>query len=451
MRSALFLVFFLALVPVCFFRPFVGILAWTWIDYLNPHRFTWGFAQQLPVALLVAIATVLGFVFSKRRSLPPLTLETILLLLLWFWYALTTVGVYFSPEFFHHFPETIARLTFVSKILLMTFFAIMIVNDRQRLHWWYLVTAGSLALLSLKGFVFGLATGGQYRIYGPADSMLTDNNAFALALNMCLPMFFFLAKVETRRWIRFALWGSFVISIVTVILTYSRGGLIGLSVVALALAFKSKHRLAAITTLVLAGLLVLTFAPEKWTARMGTIQTAREKDASAHNRINSWTLAVRIALDYPILGGGFDTFTAPVYDRYSLREEADVLGPHSIYFQILAEHGFPGLLLFLGLICSSLWSCWKVQRTFSRNTVARWPAAYANMVFVSLLGYAASGAFLGLAYFDLFYQVIGTAAIVKYLARQELARERTENLESPSEARVVPQPVWKNYAPAPSK
>jgi probable O-glycosylation ligase (exosortase A-associated) len=426
MRDYLFLALLIALVPVCFFRPFVGILAWTWISYFNPHRFTWGFAQELPAAMVVAIATIGGFLFSSDRRLPPMKRETILLLLLWVWFALTTVSVYFSREFFHHLPDSVERLGAVSKMLLMTFFAMILVTDRHKLRSWYLVTAGSFAVLAFKGAVFGALTAGQFRVMGPQKSMVADNNAFGLALNMCLPMFFYLAKLEESRRLRMILRIAFLFTIAGVILTYSRGALIGLAVVLLTLAFKSKYKLPALAVVGVAALLVVALAPTKWIRRMETLKTAKDTDPSALSRINAWTLATRLALDYPIMGGGFQTFTAPVYDRYGLREGPVILGPHSIYFQVLGEHGFPGLLMFLGLIGSCLLSCRKIRRQFATNALARWPAAYADMITVSLLAFASSGAFLGLAYFDLFYQLAATTVILKCLVDEELNSEAEE-------------------------
>src|SRR6202040_4037659 len=142
-----------------------GLLMWTWISYFNPQQFTWGFARLLRVGLLVAVPTILGLLVSRSRRLPPLTRETLLLLLLWILFGLTTVNVYFSSTFSHHFPATFDRFVFVSKILVMTFVAMMVVIDFNRLRWWYLVTAGCFGLLVLRAAFFGVITGGQFTVY----------------------------------------------------------------------------------------------------------------------------------------------------------------------------------------------------------------------------------------------------------------------------------------------
>src|SRR5215472_15670459 len=96
MRSVIFLAPFCALLPVCFFRPFFGILLWTVISYLNPHRYTFGFTADMPVGYMTAIPTIAGMFFTAQRRLPFLTRETFLLGLLWLWFAATTANVYYS-------------------------------------------------------------------------------------------------------------------------------------------------------------------------------------------------------------------------------------------------------------------------------------------------------------------------------------------------------------------
>jgi len=60
------------LVPVSFFRPWIGVLAWFWVAYFVPQSFTWGFGRNLPVAMVVALATLLARELAARAD-PPLT------------------------------------------------------------------------------------------------------------------------------------------------------------------------------------------------------------------------------------------------------------------------------------------------------------------------------------------------------------------------------------------
>ena len=69
MRDIVLAIIILGSLPFCFKRPWFGILMWSWLAYMNPHRLTWGFAYAQPWAQLVAMPTILGVFFLRRKSL----------------------------------------------------------------------------------------------------------------------------------------------------------------------------------------------------------------------------------------------------------------------------------------------------------------------------------------------------------------------------------------------
>src|SRR5215470_5474308 len=355
MRDALVLFALIVSVLITLVQPFFGVLSWSVVSYFNPHRFAWGFAREMNPAIFVASATLLGLLFTTKRRFPPMTRETKLLLVLWAWFCITTLVSISSSTFSHHADATLSKLGEVSKILVMTFVSLALVTDKSRLRWWYLVTGGCFAFFAFKSTVFGALTGGQFKIYGPEGSSIADNNDFSLAMNMALPLFLYLGPLEERRWIRWVARISFYCGIVAVILTYSRGGMLGGVAVLLVIALRSKHKALGAGGLAIVVILALALAPMAWKQRMSGIEGASQTDASAQSRIMSWTFAAHLAMDYPITGGGFSTFTPQLQARYGVEQlEGVTFGPHSVYFQFLAEHGFPGLLLFLALVATCL-------------------------------------------------------------------------------------------------
>lgn len=414
------IILYLAAVPWSFLDPFVGVLFWAWISYFNPQDFTWGLASRIPIGYLVAIPTLIGLPFTKLKQLPPLTIQTGLLAALWLWFCLTSVNVFISPELKHHSVDTLDSLRLFTKMMLMLLVALVLITDFKRFRWWYLVTAGSFALFALKIAVWGVATGGQYRAYGPRNSMIYDNNDFGLAMNMVLPMFVGIARTEQSRVLRWCFWAAVPTGILAVILTYSRGALLGLVAALLALVMKSKRRWLALVAAVVLGFGVFAVAPGKWIERMQTLRNTKE-DQSAQARFHSWRFSYRLFRDHPILGGGFNTFTPELYAHYNLLADR-VQGPHSIYFEVLAEQGLPGFALFLTLGASCWWSCRNLARTFMRHAESGGlaecvnMAEYANMLRLSIIPFFVSGAFLGLAYFDLYYQVAASVILLKKYA-----------------------------------
>jgi hypothetical protein len=71
MNSYALTAFVFALVPVCILRPWLGILAWYWIGLMNPHRLSWGWSHNMPFAMILGTATLLGALFANdRRPIP---------------------------------------------------------------------------------------------------------------------------------------------------------------------------------------------------------------------------------------------------------------------------------------------------------------------------------------------------------------------------------------------
>jgi len=442
MRDVLVLSIVLGSVPICFVNPYFGVLMWYWITYFNPHRFTWGIAYGFPVALVVAAPTLAGLLFTRKAIRSLGIRESLLLMLLWVWFAFTYIHAQGIPLFADNMADAAYEMSHVSKILLITFAMVLVVTTKERLRGLMLVTAGSLGLLAVKGALFGLRTAGDSRVWGPPDSFLADNNAFGLALNMCLPLLFFLARDEKRRWLRVSLRVMFLCTIVVVLLTYSRGALLGLAVVLTAIIFKSRHRVAGVVVALFAAFLVLSFAPPAWMDRMGQFAQGH-LDSSAEERLISWGTSWNLAHDYPLTGGSFDVLpNVNVFQRYQPRPLPMGFlssAPHSIYFQLLADHGFPGLFLFLLIIASCFWSLRRIRRTARWNPSVSYLVNYSHMVEVAILGFMISGAFLGFVYLDVIYQMIGLVAVLKMLCHDESSA--TAIVSSHDQDETAAQPI----------
>ncbi|HSD74752.1 MAG TPA: DUF5935 domain-containing protein, partial [Steroidobacteraceae bacterium] len=65
MRDLLLLLIMAGLMPFILARPTTGVLVWSWLGYMNPHRLTWGFAYNFPFVLVAALATLIAMPFSR--------------------------------------------------------------------------------------------------------------------------------------------------------------------------------------------------------------------------------------------------------------------------------------------------------------------------------------------------------------------------------------------------
>jgi probable O-glycosylation ligase (exosortase A-associated) len=409
-RDYLILGVIMAGLPVCFLKPWIGCLYWYWIAYMNPHRLSWGIAYNFPVAQLVAVATLLGVIATKRRDRIPMERETVIVICLWIVFTISTLFSIYPADAWPRYSQ-------VSKILLITFVTLMFFADRKRLRYLLLVTGLSIGFFGFKGGLFSLLTGGNYRIYGPPGSFIEDNNDFALAALMVIPIIFYLAREETKAWRKWGLRIVAILSVASVIFTYSRGGFLGLAGLSVAAILKSKRKVVGLVALVVIVYAGFSILPAKWFERIHTIGDYRE-EGSAQGRINAWHFAWNLAMDRPLFGGGFDTFAPDLFWKYA-PDPLSFHDAHSIYFEILGEQGFLGLGLFLGLLASSMASLRRLRKSCRDVPGLRWIADYSDMIQLSLVAYMVSGAFLGRAYFDLFYNLIAVVIVLKVLARRE--------------------------------
>jgi probable O-glycosylation ligase (exosortase A-associated) len=403
------------LLPFCLARSWIGILTWSWLGYMNPHRMTWGFAYSMPFGMMVMGTTLLGLPFNRDVKAPPRSVEVFLLLALWGWFFVTTIFAYYPAGAWEQFSK-------VSKILFGIFLSLMLLQEERKLKALIWVIAMSIGFFGFKGGIWAFMTGGRNQVLGPPDSFISGNTEIGLALNMVIPLLFFLRRSETRWWLRRLLLAMALLSMVASLITHSRGALLGLLVILPLLFLKSRAKLLILPLLIVAGLVGPSLMPSNWTEKMETIE-GYEQDISANQRLTSWWVAFQLAKDSPILGGGFRTFSMEIYQTYIpgyiyANQQHDA---HSIYFQVLAEHGFMGLGLFVALLASTFLSLRYVIYVTRDRADLQWINDCAKMVEVSVTAYAVSGAFLSMSYFDLFYHLVVITVLLKVFVARALA------------------------------
>ncbi len=399
-------------IPFILRNPFIGLLMWVWLGIMNPHRFAWGFAYSMPFAMIVALCTFTAMLIHvKKLNSFPVDRVAIMLVLFVLW-----LGV--SPLFSFHPDKEWFYWERAFKIQLMVLVSLLLVSDRRQLHWLTWVLALSVGFFGIKGGLFTILTAGTHRVWGPAQSFIADNNTLALALIMSVPLFRYLQLHSDNRWVSRGCVAALVLCVIAAIGSQSRGAFLALAAMSLFLFVKSRKK-GLIGVLVLLALPLAWFLmPESWTERMASIRNYDE-DASAMGRINAWWVAWNVAVDRFPIGGGFVLDSADVFLRYA-PDPSNIKVAHSIYFQMLGEHGFMGLALFL-LVFWFAWlnGGWVMSATKGKPGLL-WAHDLAAMCQVSLIGYAVGGAFLSLTYFDLPYYIVVILIVLRRLVREEL-------------------------------
>ena len=178
--------------------------------------------------------------------------------------------------------------------------------------------------------------------------------------------------------------------------------------------------------------------PERVFHRVDELQNY-EAEGSANQRLQAWTVAWNLALDYPLTGAGFRFEYAEddarwmqyASEKYSWALHTSTAA-HSIYFQILGQHGFVALFLFLILLLGTLISLQSTKARAQLRRETEWIANYASGIQIGMIGYMVSGAFLNSAYFDLAYIYIALSAILsREVKAVQVPRKSTATGDSP--------------------
>jgi putative inorganic carbon (HCO3(-)) transporter len=410
MRDILLLVVFVGLLPFAVRRTWIAVLLWTWVSIMNPHKLAWGFAIDLPFAAAAAIAAFLSLPFNQSRLRMPWDKAVIALLLFIVWTAITTAFAFFPAP-------ALDQLIKVIKIQVMTLVALAAIRERKHIELFVWVNALSIGFYGFKGGIFTITSGGTSRVWGPSGGFIEGNNEIGLALIMVIPLLNYLRLVARQGWVRWMLMATILLSAVAALGTQSRGAFLAIAAMAFVLWLRSSRKFSSATFIVAIALSMLALMPDTWGERMRTIQTY-EQDSSAMGRLNAWQMAINLANDR-ITGGGFVVDEPVVFARYAPIPN-DLHAAHSIYFQILGEHGWVGLALFVAVGFYAFVAAARVRAQARQQAETLWLHHLAGMTQVAMVGYAVGGAFLSLAYFDLPYNLL----VIIVACRAWLAEKR---------------------------
>lgn len=303
-------------------------------------------------------------------------------------------------------------------------------SRRLRAVVWALVGAGTVVgLLAVVQYitgdyshtVLGLNRASVAQIVGRVEALRAggpagDANFFSQMMVVVLALALERARGETTRLLRTVAAGAAVIAGATIVVTYSRGGLLAAAVVTVVAWARSRHR-KALAAAALAGVLVaLPFLPRDYGYRLSQVGsvftgTGGENDPAISGRSSSWAVATHMIGDYPWGGVGGGEFSARYLD-YSAQVGRDSRGearnPHSYPLQVLAETGIVGFAALGAVLVGAYASTGAARRTLRRRGRAG-DASLVAGVGEALLGFLAASVFLHNAYPLLFWLVVGLA------------------------------------------
>lgn len=416
MRDLVLLAALAGVVPLIFRAPQVGILAWIWVTLFNPQREVYGFLSNFQLNLYIALITAVAWAISRERKTVPLNSVTGLMILFGVWTCITT---YFALDV----EYSMVIWERVIKTLILGLAILAIVNNKARIQAVIWVMCLALGYYSVKGGGFVLGTGGSHRVMGPEDSMIEDNNSIGLAMVMLLPLLNYLRTTAKDIRTNYILLATMGLTLVAIIGTYSRGALVALAASGVAYVARSRN---ALIPLLMAGCVLAAlpnFMPASWSERMTSIQDYNE-DSSFAGRVAAWKTSVAIATQRPATGGGFFAVDLD-WVAQSFRSPGSLekgRAAHSIYFEVLGDHGFVGLAIFLMLYAAAWFNTSAVLRATRGDPSMDWANKLARALQVSMVGFAVGGALLSMAYYDGFLILLALSGALLLTVRQASAK-----------------------------
>ena len=268
MRDLLFVITFVILIYYCFKKPYIGITLWLWISLFYPKGWVYGFAENIRYNLIIVVITIFSYILHKDKDPKNFGSLSWLILIFLLWTTISSIFTISTPslvwaEWFEFF-----------KICLLYFFAIATIRTKNHLDTLIWGVALSLGVFSsLQGARF-ILSGGGHILSGMGGHTLGDRNDLSVAIILMIPLLVYLAHTTKQKIIKLSLFAMIILSVTAVLGSGSRGGFIGVSIVAAYFWINSNHKIISLALLLILGVVTIGFMPDSWHDRMSTIESA---------------------------------------------------------------------------------------------------------------------------------------------------------------------------------
>ncbi|RPI55805.1 MAG: hypothetical protein EHM55_06740 [Acidobacteria bacterium] len=406
---------------------FNALVAFTAILLVAPQEW-FPVLKSLRIALLAATVSLVAYMFDSavtRRPVSTFTSEMGICVALVTWSILTIPLSYWPggsvTELTEHFLKAVVFFWLIGTLV--------ITRHRLVVFTWTLVLCSiPLAATGVLNFLSGEFVTSRravvQRIAGYAGSGVASNpNDLALMLNLLIPMTGALVLITRKITLKGVAALALLLSVTTVIITFSRAGFIALVVVAiLSLVALVRRRLpGAAMAVVVAALVIPPMLPPGYLDRLNTI-TDIEKDTtgSAQGRWRDFRAAVDVIIKHPVTGVGLGQ------DILALNEERGETwrSVHNVYLQYAVDLGVPGAVLFIWLLTATFRGATRVRLRAAREPSLRELAVLAGGVQIALVAFAVESFFHPVAYQFYFFCVGGLSIALQNTFRTEIEMSR---------------------------
>ncbi|MBI3652047.1 MAG: O-antigen ligase family protein [Acidobacteria bacterium] len=336
---------------------YVGLFLFTFLLYARPQEMFPDLLGNIPLVKLVAIGTLLAYLVTKltrgeRLTIWPLELTMVVVIAL--------LGLAFTPIAASPQDSLKVLLDIFLKVVIIFVLMINLLNRETRLRALLklsVICGTVLAAFAIVSFLKGNFSTG--RVIGIVEGMFGNPNDLALSLDLLLPFAIILALLN-RGWQRTLYFLCVAVLTVGVVVTFSRGGFLGLLAAGIVLLWKlsKRNRGLAVLGLIVATSFFVIVMPNGYSSRLTTIFSIDEDPTgSAQARRELLNRGLEVASNHLLIGVGMGNFHI-----YSIREQV----AHNSYLEIASELGLVGLMAYLTLLFAPLRSLRRLER-LTRN------------------------------------------------------------------------------------
>lgn len=420
-----------------FFRPFLFVLAYAYIDIVMPQKISWGPLQSMSISLVAFILTAVTWAMRDDKAGIRFSARQWLMLILLLYCGMTTLTADFPDE-------AAAKWSWVWKALVFAMFLPMTLRTRLRIEALALIMVVGVSVITIDGGLKTLTGGGGYgelRLLVNDNTGLYEGSIISTVAICVIPLALWLARFGTVFRPGWLVWlyalGIGFSAMLMPIGTQARTGLICVGVLAVLMLRSTRRRLTYLTLMALAGTIALPLLPASFVERMSTIQN-HQSDQSASTRVAVWQWTIEFARAHPF-GGGFDAFRQDrvSYDKVITQKLADnstqitterveerARAYHSSYFEMLGEQGYPGIALWLLLHILGVVQMELLHRRFRKAPPEglEWVGPLADALQQAQIVYLVGGSFVGIAFQPFCYMLVGLqCALSAYVGRIDAA------------------------------
>ncbi|MBC2714600.1 MAG: hypothetical protein HF978_04750 [Desulfobacteraceae bacterium] len=262
---------------------------------------------------------------------------------------------------------------------------------------------------------------GDFRYGRFYPGTMYDPNDLAYFLVSFLPIFFVLMRKSEPIMNKIISISGILLSLVAILLTGSRGGLLGLGVVLFFILFSKiviKRKSVKIFLCLVAGFTISMHADKIDMERLQSIfdLSSDYNLTSDTGRLGIWKRGLSLAMSNPMTGVGVVCFGKAIGEQRSGEGEIPRWqSAHSSYVQVLAETGFIGFWIFASLMVACLQNFYVLSKRRENEKLVTGYANIPGIFMIGLCGTMVCGFFLTQGYSLIFTFYFAISAALRNL------------------------------------